>query len=70
MDPSHFRPIAQQPLMLKVFERMIFNRIEPVVDGFIPVEQAGTAITEDVLNKCLPSILTLSLVFRSTLKLA
>lgn len=40
-DPSHFRPISLLSVVSKLFERLVLNRIEPKIDAFTPVNQAG-----------------------------
>jgi hypothetical protein len=40
-DPKSYRPIALLSCVYKLLERLIYTRISPLVDGIIPVEQAG-----------------------------
>ena len=40
-DPKAYRPISLLCVPLKILERMIHNRIEPIVDPQLPREQAG-----------------------------
>lgn len=43
-NPEHvesYRPIALLSVCFKLLERMIYNRISPILDASIPVEQAG-----------------------------
>lgn len=39
--PESYRPIALLSVALKLFERMIYNRISPEIDQHLPNEQAG-----------------------------
>jgi hypothetical protein len=39
-DPWHFRPISQLSIVLKILQRMIFQRIEPLINAVVPVSQA------------------------------
>ncbi|KAJ8884146.1 hypothetical protein PR048_016003 [Dryococelus australis] len=39
--PESYRPIALLSVMLKLFERVIYNRLSPVIDKIIPLKQAG-----------------------------
>lgn len=36
-----YRPIALLSVCYKVLERMLYNRIEPIINQYIPIEQAG-----------------------------
>ena len=40
-DPKAYRPISLLCVPFKILERMIHNRIEPVMDSQLPREQAG-----------------------------
>ena len=40
-QPSNYRPITVIPLLYKLFARMIYNRLEPLLDPQQPPEQAG-----------------------------
>ncbi|WP_423246930.1 reverse transcriptase domain-containing protein, partial [Vibrio cholerae] len=39
--PESYRPIALLSICYKLLERLIYNRILPVLNASIPVEQAG-----------------------------
>ena len=40
-DPRSYRPISLLCVPYKILERLIYARVEPVVDPFLPGEQAG-----------------------------
>ena len=40
-DPKSYRPISLLCIPFKVLERLIYTRIEPIVDPLLPREQAG-----------------------------
>ena len=40
-DPAHFRPISLLTVLYKLLERLILERIQPVINTVTPVEQAG-----------------------------
>ena len=40
-DPRSYRPISLLCVPYKILERLIYARVEPVVDPFLPREQAG-----------------------------
>jgi hypothetical protein len=52
-DHSHFRPISLLSIVFKILERMILQRIQPLIDAVVPVSQAGfrknRSCTEEVL---------------------
>ena len=41
VDPKSYRPISLLCVPYKILERMIYNRVEPIVDPLFPKEQAG-----------------------------
>jgi Reverse transcriptase (RNA-dependent DNA polymerase) len=40
-DSSHFRPISLLSVVYKLLERMILQRIQPLIEDVIPKSQAG-----------------------------
>lgn len=40
-DASHYRPISLLSVIYKLFERLLLNRLQPIIDEHIPKEQAG-----------------------------
>ena len=40
-DPKSYRPISLLCIPYKIVERLIYNRISPVIDPQLPQEQAG-----------------------------
>ena len=40
-EASSYRPISLLCVSLKLFERLIYNRINPVIEASLPKEQAG-----------------------------
>ena len=40
-DPKSYRPISLLCVLYKILERLIYTRIEPIVDPLLPREQAG-----------------------------
>ena len=40
-DPKSYRPISLLCVLDKIFERLIYARVEPIVDPLLPREQAG-----------------------------
>ncbi|KAJ8897529.1 hypothetical protein PR048_002876 [Dryococelus australis] len=52
--PESYRPIALLSVMLKLFERLIYNRISPVIDRIIPPVQVdfrnGRSCTDQILT--------------------
>ena len=41
MDPKSYCPISLLCVPYKILERMIYNRVEPIVDPLFPKKQAG-----------------------------
>lgn len=39
--PTHFRPVSLLSCSFKLFERIIHNRIQPLINKVLPIEQAG-----------------------------
>jgi hypothetical protein len=52
-DPWHFRPISLLSIVFKILERLILQRIQPLIDAVVPVSLAGIrknhSCTEEVL---------------------
>ena len=40
-DPKSYRPISLLCILYKIMERLIYARIEPIIDPLLPQEQAG-----------------------------
>ena len=40
-NPSSYRPVSLLCIPLKLYERLIYNRIQPITESFLPNEQAG-----------------------------
>ena len=40
-DPKTYRPISLLCIPYKILERLIYNRVEPLIDPLLPKEQAG-----------------------------
>ena len=40
-EPSSYRPISLLCLPYKIMDRMIYNRLEPIIEDVLPNEQAG-----------------------------
>ena len=40
VDPKSYRPISLLCVPYKILERMIYNRVEPIVDPLFPKKQA------------------------------
>ena len=40
-DPQSYRPISLVCVPYKILERLIYNRVEPIVDPLLPKEQTG-----------------------------
>jgi hypothetical protein len=40
-DPSHFRPISLLSIVFKIFERMILQQIQHLIDAVVSVSQTG-----------------------------
>ena len=40
-DPKSYRPISLLPIPYKIMERLVLNRISPIIDPSLPKEQAG-----------------------------
>jgi hypothetical protein len=40
-DASHYRPISVLSVVYKLFEHLILQRIQPLIDAAVPVSQAG-----------------------------
>jgi hypothetical protein len=40
-DASHYRPISLLSVVYKILERLILQRIHPLIDAAVPVSQAG-----------------------------
>lgn len=40
-EASHFRPISLLSVTFKILERVLLNRIEPIINQTVPVSQAG-----------------------------
>ena len=40
-DPKSYRPISLLCVTYKIFERLIYARVEPLIDPMLPEEQAG-----------------------------
>ena len=40
-DPKSYRPISLLCVLYKILERLIYTRIEPIVDPLLPREQVG-----------------------------
>jgi hypothetical protein len=49
-DPTHSRPISLLSIVFKILERMILQRIQPLIDTVVPMSQAGFR-KNPVLNK-------------------
>lgn len=51
--PDSYRPIALQSVTLKLLERLLYNRINPVIDKVVPTEQAGFRTDRSCTDKVL-----------------
>ena len=40
-DPKSYRPISLLCVLYKILERLIYARVEPLIDPLLPKEQAG-----------------------------
>jgi len=40
-DPKSYRPISLLCVHLKILERLIYARVDPIIGPFLPREQAG-----------------------------
>jgi len=40
-DPKSYRPISLLCVPFKILERLIYARVEPIIDPMLPQEQAG-----------------------------
>ncbi|UYV75865.1 hypothetical protein LAZ67_13001600 [Cordylochernes scorpioides] len=40
-DPNNYRPISLLCIPYKILERIILNRISPIIEEYLPIEQAG-----------------------------
>ena len=40
-DPNNYRPISLLCVPYKILERLIYARVEPLIDPLLPKEQAG-----------------------------
>ncbi|UYV84687.1 hypothetical protein LAZ67_X003096 [Cordylochernes scorpioides] len=40
-DPNNYRPISLICIPYKILERIILNRISPIIEEYLPIEQAG-----------------------------
>ena len=50
-DPQSYRPISFLCVPYKIFERLIYNRVEPIVDSSLPNEQAGFRHEKSTTNQ-------------------
>ena len=41
-DPKSYRPISLLSVPYKILERLIYTRVEPLIDPLLPKEQAGS----------------------------
>jgi len=62
-DPKSYRPISLLCVPFKILERLIYARVDPIIDTFLPWEQAGfrhgrsvvdqfTLLTQDIEDSC------------------
>jgi len=40
-DPKSYRPISLLCVLFKILERLIYIRVDPIIDPLLPREQAG-----------------------------
>ena len=40
-NPSSYRPVSLLCIPLKLYERLIYDRIQPITESCLPIEQAG-----------------------------
>jgi hypothetical protein len=40
-DPAHYRPISLFSVVFKLLERLILQRIQPLIEDITPINQAG-----------------------------
>ena len=40
-DPQSYHPISLLCVPYKIFKRLIYNRVEPIVNSLLPKEQGG-----------------------------
>jgi hypothetical protein len=59
-DPAHYQPISLLSVMYKLLERLILQRIQPLIEAATPVHQAGfrkhRSCTEQVMGRLLHTL--------------
>ena len=53
-DPKSYRPISLLCVPYKILERLIYTRIEPIVDPLLPREQAGFRQGRSTVDQTVP----------------
>ena len=50
-DPQSYRPISLLCVSYKIFKRLIYNRVEPIVDPLLPKERAAFRHGKSTVNQ-------------------
>jgi len=50
-DPKSYRPISLLCVHLKILKRLIYARVEPIIDPLLPQEQAGFRLGRSALDQ-------------------
>ena len=67
-DPKSYRPISLLCIPYKIVERLIYNRISPVIDPQLPQEQAGFRPGRSTLDQVAKLTSDIELAFDGNLK--
>ena len=53
-DPNSYRPISLLCVPYKILERLIYARVEPLIDALLPKEQAGFRRGKSTVDQVVP----------------
>ena len=63
-DPKSYRPISLLCVPYKILKRLIYNRVEPIVDSLLPKKQAGFRHGKSTVNQVFCLRKTLRILLR------
>ncbi|UYV73409.1 hypothetical protein LAZ67_10003086 [Cordylochernes scorpioides] len=67
-DPNNYRPISLLCIPYKILERIILNRISPIIEEYLPIEQAGFRPGRNCAEQTLALTTTIEDGFQKKLK--
>ena len=67
-EAAHFRPISLLSITYKLLERLILNRIQPVINEHLPVEQAAFRTNRSCVDQVLALTTLIEKGFQKNLK--